>query len=86
MYFAQDNFRRTACVRSLGSFTSFVYSLWRNIAGRWSKSLHAKRNLTCVFKHNLIELRPDHKEAVFENLDSKEQRVIPFDMVHITAR
>merc|ERR1712025_604660 len=32
----------------------------------------------------LIEIVPDNKEAVFENLDSGEKTVVKYDMIHIT--
>ncbi|WP_347861863.1 FAD/NAD(P)-binding oxidoreductase [Salimicrobium sp. PL1-032A] len=36
------------------------------------------------FRHNLIEVKGDQKEAVFENLDTGETEVLPFDMLHVT--
>ena len=36
------------------------------------------------FKHNLVELKPDQKEAIFEHLDTHERTTIPFDMIHVT--
>ena len=29
-------------------------------------------------------MRPETKEAVFENLDTKEQEVVTYDMMHVT--
>lgn len=37
-----------------------------------------------MFKHNLTEIRADKKEAVFVNLDTKEEFVQPYDMIHVT--
>ena len=31
-----------------------------------------------------FQVRPETKEAVFENLDTKEQEVITYDMLHVT--
>lgn len=42
------------------------------------------RGIKADFRLNLIGLRPDAKEAVFENLDTREQRVIRYDMIHVT--
>ncbi len=36
------------------------------------------------FKHNLVALRPKTKEAVFKNLDTNEDVVIHYDMIHVT--
>jgi sulfide:quinone oxidoreductase len=44
----------------------------------------ADRDIKTNFKENLIEVRPDAKEAVFENLDTREQTVIRYDMIHVT--
>ncbi|XP_048187828.1 sulfide:quinone oxidoreductase, mitochondrial isoform X2 [Perognathus longimembris pacificus] len=44
-----------------------------------------ERNLTVNYKQNLIEVRADKQEAVFENLDKPgETRVIPYEMLHVT--
>lgn len=37
-----------------------------------------------MFKHNLTEIRADQKEAVFVNLDTNEEFVQPYDMIHVT--
>jgi len=44
----------------------------------------ADRGINVNFRQNLIELKPDAKEAVFENLDTKEQSTIRYDMIHVT--
>ena len=42
------------------------------------------RGIKANFKQNLIKIRPDAKEAIFENLDTKEQSTIRYDMIHVT--
>lgn len=37
-----------------------------------------------MFKHSLTEIRADKKEAVFQNLDTNEEFVQPYDMIHVT--
>lgn len=44
----------------------------------------ARKDIETRFNHNLTELRPDAKEAVFEHLETGEEVVIPYDMVHVT--
>ncbi len=44
----------------------------------------ADRDIHANFKEDLIELRPDAKEAVFENLDTKERSTVRYDMIHVT--
>ena len=34
-----------------------------------------ERNINVNLRHNLVEVKPDSKEAVFQNLDSPEERV-----------
>ncbi|XP_022442892.1 sulfide:quinone oxidoreductase, mitochondrial isoform X2 [Monodon monoceros] len=44
-----------------------------------------ERNLTVNYKQNLVEVRADKQEAVFENLDKPgETQVISYDMLHVT--
>ncbi|KAK7814708.1 hypothetical protein U0070_018032 [Myodes glareolus] len=44
-----------------------------------------ERDLTVNYKHNLIEVRADKQEAVFENLDKPgETKVIQYEMLHVT--
>ena len=43
-----------------------------------------RKEITTHFKHDLIALRPDVKEAVFKNLDTNEDVVMRYDMIHVT--
>jgi sulfide:quinone oxidoreductase len=45
----------------------------------------ARRGIEPRFKHNLVEIRPETKEAVFEVVtdDGTHQDVIPYDMIHV---
>ncbi|XP_053573422.1 sulfide:quinone oxidoreductase, mitochondrial isoform X2 [Bombina bombina] len=44
-----------------------------------------ERNIELNFKHNLIEVRADKNEAVFENLDKPgETKVLEYEMLHVT--
>ena len=40
------------------------------------------RGIEVFFKHVLVELRPDAKEAVFKNLENGELVIQPYDMIH----
>jgi sulfide:quinone oxidoreductase len=44
----------------------------------------ARKDIETYYKHNLLEIRPGEKEAVFENLDTKEPLVLKYDMIHVT--
>lgn len=44
-----------------------------------------ERNLTVNYKQNLIEVRADKQEAIFENLDKPgETQVLSYEMLHVT--
>jgi sulfide:quinone oxidoreductase len=43
-----------------------------------------ERGIQALFRHNLISLNPEKKEATFEHLETKEKRVMPYDMIHVT--
>ncbi|XP_068128608.1 sulfide:quinone oxidoreductase, mitochondrial [Hyperolius riggenbachi] len=44
-----------------------------------------ERNIQVNFKHNLIEVRADKQEAVFENVDNPgETKVYQYEMLHVT--
>jgi sulfide:quinone oxidoreductase len=45
-----------------------------------------ERGIQALFRHNLISLNPEKKEATFEHLETKEKRVMPYDMIHVTRR
>lgn len=44
----------------------------------------AERNINTHFNHDLVAIRPDSKEAVFESLNGGNQLVIQYDMLHVT--
>ncbi|QDG52905.1 NAD(P)/FAD-dependent oxidoreductase [Persicimonas caeni] len=43
-----------------------------------------KRDIVTHFKRNLVEVRADKKQAVFEDLDGGDQLVLDYDMLHVT--
>ncbi|XP_064107561.1 sulfide:quinone oxidoreductase, mitochondrial-like [Macrobrachium nipponense] len=44
-----------------------------------------ERNITVNLRHNLIEVMPDSKEAVFQNLDKPEEiSTVKYEMLHVT--
>jgi len=44
----------------------------------------ARKGIDVRFRQNLTEIRAGSKEAVFENLDTGETTVQPYDMIHVT--
>jgi sulfide:quinone oxidoreductase len=86
MYLAEDHFRRSGVrEQSKVIFASAQGSLFAVEKYRKTLEKVAKRKAIDVrFKHNLVELKPDQKEAIFEHLDTHERITIPFDMIHVT--
>lgn len=41
-------------------------------------------NIDCVWSTDLVELRPDKKEAVFKHMSTGEETVEKYDMIHVT--
>ena len=44
----------------------------------------ARKGIETRFRHDLIEIRPATKEAVFKQLDTGEEVVLHYDMLHVT--
>lgn len=86
MYLADDYFRKLH-VRNESTiiFASAKGSIFDvpTYATTLNKVIRRK-NIDTRYKHNLLEVRADAKEAVFENLDTKEQIVWKYDMLHVT--
>jgi sulfide:quinone oxidoreductase len=85
MYLADDAFRK-ADVRNQSRvmFASAKDSLFA--VERYNRTLQCvveRKQIETLFKHNLVELRPERKEAVFERLDTGQQTTIDYEMVHV---
>ncbi|MBL9082055.1 MAG: NAD(P)/FAD-dependent oxidoreductase [Planctomycetales bacterium] len=86
MYLAEDHFRESG-VRDKSDvvFASAQGALFA--VEKYRKTLEevaARKHIDARFKLNLIEVRGAVKEAVFEHLDTKEQVVVPYDLLHVT--
>lgn len=85
-YLADEHFRRRGirekCRLIFASAKPSIFDV-----PQYAKTLDkviARKQIEPRFQRNLIELRPDAKEAVFERLDSAEQEVVAYDMIHVT--
>jgi len=86
MYLADDYFRKTG-VRERANviFASAAGGIFA--VQKYAKALDrvvARKGVEARFKHNLVEIRPETKEAVFQRLDTDEQVVLPYAMIHVT--
>jgi sulfide:quinone oxidoreductase len=85
MYLADDHFRRSG-VR--GSSRIVFASAAPRIFGvdKYARALERvieRKGIETLFRHNLVEVRPEAKEAVFEQLDTGEKVVLAYDLLHV---
>jgi sulfide:quinone oxidoreductase len=86
MYLADDAFRRQG-VRDhsrivFASPQKAIFSIEKY--RRTLEAVVARKGIETRFRQNLVELRPDTREAVLENVDTRERTVLGYDMVHVT--
>jgi sulfide:quinone oxidoreductase len=86
MYLADDHFRRAGVrdrsqvIFASAQSTLFAVEKYR----RTLEQVVARKAIDLRLQHNLVELRPDQKEAVFEHLATHERITIPYDLAHVT--
>lgn len=86
MYLAEDSFNRTG-VRDktnviFGSANPAIFDVQKYREAL--EKVVERKKIDARFRTNLIEVRGNVKEAVFENLDTHEKEVIPYEMLHVT--
>ncbi|MCY8542311.1 FAD/NAD(P)-binding oxidoreductase [Bacillus haynesii] len=86
MYLADDYFRKSN-VRDqsdmiFASAKSTIFDVTK-YANALEKVVRRK-DIQTMYKRNLIEIRPDSKEALFEHLETGEQEVFTYDLLHVT--
>jgi sulfide:quinone oxidoreductase len=87
MYLADDAFRRQGVRgQSRIHFYSGEPSIFKveKYAAQLRAVIERKGIEPPHFKHNLVEVRADAREAVFEDLDAKREVVQRFDLLHVT--
>lgn len=86
MYLAEDHFRR----RGIRDKCEVIFC---NAKGSHFSCPHytpalldlcEKRDIEIRYKTNLVELRPASKEAVFNNVETHDEIVLRYDMIHVT--
>ncbi|MGD9649098.1 MAG: FAD/NAD(P)-binding oxidoreductase [Pirellulales bacterium] len=86
MYLADDAFRRSGVRdKSQVVFASAQGALFA--VERYRQTLQRvcqRKQIDLRLKHQLVELRPDTKEAIFSRLDTDERVTMAFDMIHVT--
>ena len=87
-FLAEDYFRkqgiREDCEVIFGVAMPRIFAV-----DRYARTLEAateKRDIDVKLNHDMIEIRPESKEAVFQIIDSDEQVTIKYDMIHVTPK
>ncbi len=86
MYLADDTFHKagvhnqTKVIFASAATTIFAVKKYAQALDK----VVSRRQIETRFQHNLLEVRPDQKEAVFQRLDTKEEVVLPYNLLHVT--
>ena len=87
-YLAEDHFRkqgiRDKCnvVFALAKPRIFAVDPYATTLEKMTQ----RKGIDVKLQHSLKEIRPETKEAVFDNLDSGEEVTIKYDMLHVTPK
>lgn len=86
MYLADDHFRRAGVRdRARVVFASANAGIFG--VPKYAQALDrvvARKGIETWYRHNLVEVRADRREAVFEHVDTGETSVLPYDLIHVT--
>jgi sulfide:quinone oxidoreductase len=85
-YLADDAFRK-AGVRDRAHITFATAGASIFAVKKYADTLtkvYQRKGIDVRFRHELVEIRAATKEAVFQNLDTSEAVVLPYDMIHVT--
>nr|WP_290669233.1 FAD/NAD(P)-binding oxidoreductase [Ardenticatena sp.] len=86
MYLASDYFRRHGLDKKtrvvFGSASGGIFSVAK-YANTLNKVIQ-RYGIETHYLHNLVELRPDQHEAVFEHIETGERMTLTYDMIHVT--
>lgn len=85
-YLAEDHFRRSGVRTNIDVI--FALAGPRIFAvEKYAKVLQEvvnRKEIDARFRHNLVEVRGREKEAVFKHMDTEEEVVLSYDMLHVT--
>ncbi|APZ90708.1 NAD(P)/FAD-dependent oxidoreductase [Fuerstiella marisgermanici] len=85
-YLAEDHFRRTGVrdnvdvIFTLAGPRLFAVDRYRIVL----EQVCQRKKVEPRYRHNLVEIRPASKEAVYRHMDTDEELVIKYDMIHVT--
>ena len=85
-YLAEDHFRRTGVrdeievIFALAGPRIFAVDKYAVVL----QEVVNRKGIDARYRHNLIEVRGASKEAVFKHMDTEEEVVLKYDMLHVT--
>lgn len=86
MFLAEDYLRRTGIrAQSAVTYMCGVAAIFR--APKYAAELvkiAARRDIGVHYKHDLVALRPESKEAVFRDTESGNERIEKYDFIHVS--
>ena len=85
-YLAEDYFRKSG-VRD-NATVSFISGMGGIFSvKKYADALNTvlrRKGMEAHHKHHLVEIRAERKEEVFQSLDTQEEAIFPYDMIHVT--
>jgi sulfide:quinone oxidoreductase len=85
-YLAEDHFLRSGVrdsievIFTLAGPRLFAVDAYREVLEKVAE----RKGIQARFRHDLIEVRSKSKEAIYRHLDTQEEIVIRYDMIHVT--
>lgn len=85
-YLAEDHFRRTGVrdnikvLFTLAAPKLFAVDRYREVL----EQVVERKGIETRFRHNLVEVRSASKEAIYQHMDTEEEIVIKYNMLHVT--
>lgn len=87
-FLAEDHFRRRGirdrCKVIFGVAMPRIFAV--DQYARTLEDATARRNIDVQLNQDLIEIRPESKEAFFQNIETGDQKTVKYDMLHVTPR
>ena len=87
-FLAEDFFRkqgiREKCNVIFGAAMPRIFAV-----DRYATTLEeivGRRNIDVRLNQDLVEIRPEAREAIFQDIQSDEQKTIKYDMIHVTPK
>ena len=85
-YLAEDHFRRSGVrknievIFTLAGLRLFAVDKYREVL----EKVASRKGVETRFRHNLVEVRAASKEAIYRHMDTNDEIVIKYDMIHVT--